>query len=700
MANQGFLSICKSGQSSSVVHSAIRNPQSAILSFRNPQSPILSFRIPKFLNKSAIRNPQSEIPFVASSHISSVNRCSRFTQSRSTSLFLLRLTLGPLLALITANIAGERLDSSPGVITSTRCPFGSQNNVESVCEPGEMCAMKRNVFGVLLFAAVICLLTSHTASLDSTPSGASQTSYADDQILIKLRGGVESLSAGPNSIIDSVLGAGAGAEVLSMTESELPFLVRLNGKMSVEAAVAQAKGDPRVEYAEPNFLCYTTDTRPNDPFFDEMWGLYNSGPNTTEVKAGADIAALRAWDLTTGSENVVVAVIDTGVYLQHEDLAPNSWINVGEIANNSRDDDGNGFVDDVNGWNFFAGNNRVYSDPEADRHGTHVAGTIGAAGNNGVGVTGVSWRVKLMALKFLDSTPSSIDGAVRAINYVIDQKRRGVNVRVINASWITTGDSRALHDAIAAAGNAGIMFVCGAGNGGTDSRGDDNDATPVYPASWTDIPSLMAVAAIDAGDNLASFSNFGSSSVSIAAPGVSILSTYPPDGSSAAGSYAYMKGTSMAAPHVTGIAALLAAFESSLTPAQIKQRIVATAQPLPSMVGKVAAGGRANAYNALTSSAAPVERPTITAVGTTKKALELAGTGFVGGTMIVEVAGTALPAPRYDSSSKLPSGLYTRMTVKLSKSDIKRMFPTGSPVPVTVMNTTSGERSGVYTFVR
>jgi subtilisin family serine protease len=560
--------------------------------------------------------------------------------------------------------------------------------------------MKRNVFGALLFAAVICLFTSQTASLDSGQSDDSQPIHADDQILIKLKESVALFSAGPNNIVDSLLGAGAGTEPLSLTESDVPFLVRLNGKMSVEAAVAQAKDDPRVEYAEPNFLCYTTDTRPNDPFFDEMWGLYNSGPTSTEVKAGADIAALRAWDLTTGSENVVVAVIDTGVYLKHEDLAPNAWVNPGEVPNNSRDDDGNGFVDDVNGWNFFAGNNHIYTDPTADRHGTHVAGTIGAAGNNGVGVTGVSWRVKLMPLKFLDNTPSSIDGAVRAINYVIDQKRRGVNVRVINASWITTGDSRALHDAIAAAGNAGILFICGAGNGGSDSLGDDNDAAPVYPASWTDIPSLMAVAAIDAGDNLASFSNYGGSSVSVAAPGVSILSTFPPDGSSATGAYAYMKGTSMATPHVTGIAALLAAFETALTPVQIKQRIIATAQPLPSLVGRVAAAGRANAYNALTSTAPPAERPTITVVGTTKKALELAGTGFVGGSMTVEAAGAVLPAPRYDSSSKLPSGLYTRMSVKLSKSEIKKMFPTGSPVSVVVVNTATGQRSAAYALTR
>jgi subtilisin family serine protease len=470
--------------------------------------------------------------------------------------------------------------------------------------------------------------------------------------------------------------------------------------MSVEDAVTQASKDPRVEYAEPNFLCYKTDTTPNDPFFGEMWGLKNSGPSTSSVKAGADISAIRAWDLTTGSEAVVVAVIDTGVYLQHADLAANAWVNPREVAGNGLDDDGNGLVDDVNGWNFFANNNHVYTDPSADGHGTHVAGTIGAVGNNGLGVTGVAWQVKLMSLKFLDKTPGAIDGAVRAINYVIEQKRRGVNVKVINASWISSGDSRALHDAIAAAGTAGILFVCAAGNGGVDSIGDDNDRTPTFPAAWTDLPSLMSVAALDSGDNLAPFSNYGPTSVSVAAPGVSILSTYPPDGSSASGSYAYMEGTSMATPHVTGIAALLAARFPALVPAEIRQRIIATVEPLPGLAGKVTASGRVNAYNALTNSIPGAERPAISALETTSKSLAVSGLGFVGGAMTIEVNGASLPSPRYDNASRLVNGTYTRMTVKLSKSDMKKMLPVGSQVMLTVFNTVTGQRSVAFSFTR
>ncbi len=559
--------------------------------------------------------------------------------------------------------------------------------------------MRKVVSFALMFAVLMSVMISRV-SVNSTPSSDPQLTYAGDQILVKFKAETGAFVLAQSGTGDSLLGEGASTEALSPAEPDGSCLINLNGTMSVEDAVAQASKDPRVEYAEPNFLCYKTDTTPNDPFFGEMWGLKNSGPSTSSVKAGADISAIRAWDLTTGSEAVVVAVIDTGVYLQHADLAANAWVNPREVAGNGLDDDGNGLVDDVNGWNFFANNNHVYTDPSADGHGTHVAGTIGAVGNNGLGVTGVAWQVKLMSLKFLDKTPGAIDGAVRAINYVIEQKRRGVNVKVINASWISSGDSRALHDAIAAAGTAGILFVCAAGNGGVDSIGDDNDRTPTFPAAWTDLPSLMSVAALDSGDNLAPFSNYGPTSVSVAAPGVSILSTYPPDGSSASGSYAYMEGTSMATPHVTGIAALLAARFPALVPAEIRQRIIATVEPLPGLAGKVTASGRVNAYNALTNSIPGAERPAISALETTSKSLAVSGLGFVGGAMTIEVNGASLPSPRYDNASRLVNGTYTRMTVKLSKSDMKKMLPVGSQVMLTVFNTVTGQRSVAFSFTR
>ncbi|HEV8485500.1 MAG TPA: S8 family peptidase [Blastocatellia bacterium] len=559
--------------------------------------------------------------------------------------------------------------------------------------------MRKVVSFALMFAVLMSVVISRV-SVDSTASSDSQVTYAGDQILVKFKAETGAFVLAQSGTSDSLLGEGTSTAALSPAELDGSYVINLNGKMSVEDAVAQASKDPRVEYAEPNFLCYKTDTTPNDPFFGEMWGLNNSGPSTSSVKAGADISAIRAWDLTTGSEAVVVAVIDTGVYLQHVDLASNAWVNPREVRGNGLDDDGNGLVDDVNGWNFFANNNHVYTDASADGHGTHVAGTIGAVGNNGLGVTGVAWQVKLMSLKFLDKTPGAIDGAVRAINYAIEQKRRGVNVKVINASWISSGDSRALHDAIAAAGTAGILFVCAAGNGGADSIGDDNDGSPTFPASWTDLPSLISVAALDSGDNLARFSNYGRTSVTVAAPGVDILSTYPPDGSSASDSYAYMEGTSMATPHVTGIAALLAARYPALVPAEIKQRIIATVQPLPGLVGKVNASGRVNAYNALSNSIPGAERPSISALETTAKSLAVSGLGFVGAAMIVEVNGVALPSPKYDNASRLVNGTYTRMTLKLSKSEMKKMLPMGSQVMMTVFNTVTGQRSAAFSFTR
>lgn len=548
--------------------------------------------------------------------------------------------------------------------------------------------MKKSIALLLVLAWFIPVLSSRASD------GGDQL-WANDQILVKMKNDAVAYAMSAAQYSDEwLLGRGTKAEALETAEPNGTYLVQLNGTMSVEAAIELAELDPRVEYAEPNYLCYTTETRPNDPMFNEMWNLYNAGPDSSDNKAGADIGAIKAWDITTGSSDVVVAVIDTGVYLDHADLAANAWVNPGEVAGNGRDDDGNGFVDDVNGWNFQSGNNQVYTDPTNDRHGTHVSGTIGATGNNGVGVTGVAWRVKLMGLKFLGGGPSSIDGAIRAINYAIDQKRRGANVRVINASWIASGESRALHDAIVAAGNADILFVCGAGNGGSDSVGDDLDSAPVYPAAYTDIPSLISVAAVDYADNLATFSNFGRRSVSVAAPGVSIVSTYPENG------YGYMKGTSMATPHVSGIAALIAAREPRLTAADIKVRIIATAEPVPSLAGKVVAAGRANAYNALRNASPSVGQPVVTSVETTKKVVSISGTGFVSGSMVVEVNAAPLPAPKYDSSSRVANGSYTRMTIKLSKSNMKSVFPAGVQVSVTVLNTSTGERSAAFLFAR
>ncbi|MEW6210824.1 MAG: S8 family peptidase [Acidobacteriota bacterium] len=545
--------------------------------------------------------------------------------------------------------------------------------------------MKKFVSLVLIVAA-ISLIPARRARMNAEDIDMPPL-YAPDQIIVKLKSeSVENARIG--DIFDQILSVrAASVEKLSSADSGEIGLLNLGGAISVEEAIAEAQRDPRVEYAEPNYYCYTADTMPDDPMFSQMWGLHNT------ARAGVDINAPRAWDITTGADNVVVAVIDTGVDLSHPDLAPNAWVNPRETAN-GRDDDGNGLVDDINGWNFHSNSNRVFTNETADRHGTHVSGTIAAAGNNGMGVSGVAWKARIMALKFIDSGPSSLDGAVKAINYAVDQKKRGVNVRVINASWYAAGETKALRDAIIAAGNAGILFVCAAANGGADNVGDDLDQTKLYPPSWTDIPSLMSVASVDSADRLAASSNYGRSTVSVAAPGVLILSTLP------GSNYGYMSGTSMATPHVSGIAALLASESSRLSPAQIKERIIETAQPSLALIGKVAASGRANAYSALTDMPPPPGDPVIASVKTTKKVVKVEGLNFLSGTSVIEVNGAALAGMKYDNSTRLGNDSITRMSANIGKANVKTVFPSGVQVSVTVFDTKTGKRSEAFLFTR
>ena len=361
----------------------------------------------------------------------------------------------------------------------------------------------------------------------------------------------------------------------------------------VAAWAASAAG---VATIEPDSVI-TSAAVPNDPSFGQLWGLSNTGQSGG--LRDADIDAPEAWDITTGSRSVVVAVIDTGVDYAHRDLAANAWRNPGEVAGDRIDNDGNGFVDDVYGWDF-ANND---ADPMDDQgHGTHVAGTIGAVGNNGSGVVGVSWNVSIMGLKFLGANGSgSTSGAVAAINYATRMRRDfGINIVATNNSWGGGGSSTALRDAIAAGGRAGILFVAAAGNEATNI-----DATPAYPVSYADT-AIISVAATDRSNNLASFSNYGVTGVDLAAPGVSIYSTVPGN------AYATYSGTSMATPHVTGTIALMAAANSQATAAQLRSAVISTAVPVASLAGKVATGGLLNAAAAvqvITGVQPPVDPP-------------------------------------------------------------------------------------------
>lgn len=396
------------------------------------------------------------------------------------------------------------------------------------------------------------------------------------------------------------------AKAASFLAAEVPGLEVLRGLGLVGQLLVQAPGvdadtmagwlagEADIASFEPNVLIQSQQL-PNDPSFGQLWGLNNTGQSGGTVDA--DIDAPEAWDLTRGSPNVVIAIIDTGVDYTHGDLSANMWHNPGEIAGDGIDNDYNGYVDDVYGWDFVNSDNNPTDDYG---HGTHVAGTIGAVGNNSVGVTGVNWTVQMMALKFLDSAGSgSLADAVSAINYATLMKRdHGVNLVALNNSWSGGGYYSSLYSAISAAGAEDILFVAAAGNGGPDGKGDNTDAKPEYPASYN-LANIIAVAATDRNDARASFSNYGATTVDLAAPGVSIYSTQPNN------AYASMNGTSMATPHVTGVAGLLAAYNPAATAAEIKQAIMDGVDPIASMAGKCVTGGRLNAYGALEALGVP-----------------------------------------------------------------------------------------------
>jgi subtilisin family serine protease len=362
------------------------------------------------------------------------------------------------------------------------------------------------------------------------------------------------------SLAPSARSAAIGAERASLLRNlrlRGAALVELAAGEDVEAAARRFQRRSGVLSAQPNFLYHAAVT-PSDSYFGRLWGMTN-------------IAAPAAWDLTTGSSAVRVAVVDTGVEYDHPDLAVNT----------------------VPGWDFYARD----SDPRDENgHGTHVAGTIGANGNNGLGVAGVNWRVSLLPVRVLGpmgsgTTETITDGFAYAA-------ARGA--RVVNASLGGANYDPAMAAAIAAAPET--LFVVAAGNGGRDAVGDDNDLLPVYPCNFAS-PNVICVAATDASDSLPTFSNFGATSVDLAAPGVGIWSTY------AGAGYSELRGTSMAAPHVAGVAALMLARNPATTLADLRTGILGSVDVLPAFQGRVASSGRANAHRALLTVAPPPSAP-------------------------------------------------------------------------------------------
>jgi serine protease len=364
-------------------------------------------------------------------------------------------------------------------------------------------------------------------------------------------------------------------------------VVELPQKMTVERALAYYKRNPNVLYAEPNWV-YTLDaTTPNDPLFNDLFGLHNTGQ--TGGLDDADIDATEAWDISQGSDDVVVALLDSGIDYTHPDLAANTFVNLTEFEGTPGvDDDGNGFVDDVHGINTIDDIGDPFPN-DGDAHGTHVSGTIAAAGNDGFGVVGVNWRAKIVGCKAF-SFSATLEDIIQCLDYFHDLKTRAVNPANIvasNNSWGGGGFSQALLDAIEAQNAAGVLFIAAAGNSSSD-----NDLFPHFPSSY-ESSNIIAVAASNHNDELAFFSSFGALSVDVGAPGEDILSSVP------GGDFAVFSGTSMATPHTAGLAALLKAADPSRTAAQIKNLILTGGDVTAATDGTTLTGRRINAFGSL-----------------------------------------------------------------------------------------------------
>jgi len=403
------------------------------------------------------------------------------------------------------------------------------------------------------------------------------------------------------------------ATELDLDEGE-PGVHRIATDLSVEDAIEALKKDPNVEFAEPNWLV-THDATADDTYYanGSLWGMYGDdapdaiGPSGTTNAYGC--AAEDAWAAgTTGSSDVCVGIVDEGLQFTHPELSANVWTNPFDPVDGI-DNDGNGFIDDVHGWDFWNGDNSVY-DAGGDAHGTHVAGTIGATGANGSGVAGVNWNVTMISAKFLGPNGGYISDAVAALNYLRDLKvRHGMRIVATNNSWGGGGYSSAFHTALLKAAKEGILFVAAAGNSGAN-----NDSAASYPSNYSTLSAsitepaasyeaVIAVAAIDSGGSKASWSSYGATTVDLGAPGVSVLSTVPTNG------YAYYSGTSMATPHVTGAVALYASAFPAATASEIRTALLGNTLPTASLAGITVTGGRLNLAGLFGAAEPPVTPP-------------------------------------------------------------------------------------------
>jgi subtilisin family serine protease len=412
-----------------------------------------------------------------------------------------------------------------------------------------------------------------------------QSAMVGDHVMVKLRN-----PKMPEAELLSLLGDGSATVRKRMPASGLWLVAFSEPKVDTvpRAVTRMMKLKDHILIVEPDHIM-TAQATPNDASFGTLWGMHNTGQSGGTVDA--DIDAPEAWDLSTGSHSVIVAVIDSGIDQTHPDLVANLWTNPGEIAGNGIDDDDNGYVDDTHGWDWVNSDNHPNDD---NGHGTHCAGTIGAAGNNGTGVSGVCWQVSLLGLKFLNSAGNGFesDGA-EAIAYATD-----LGVTLTSNSYTGTSYAQTMKDVIDEAHEAGILFVAAAGNNASNI-----DLAPEYPAAY-DSPNILSVTATTRTDGLASFSNFAAASVDLAAPGNEIYSTIHNGG------YGLKNGTSMATPHVAGACALMKSYKPAMTHMQMRELILSTVNPLPALAGKCTTGGRLNLYNAMLASDDILATPT------------------------------------------------------------------------------------------
>ena len=458
-----------------------------------------------------------------------------------------------------------------------------------------------SVFAWLPLTAVGLIASAQAAPVDAPVA----PEHVPGELIVKVRhNGPMTLAAKKEILASRVRQTLGKNQVLAVdgfqTDASL-FKVKIKDDAALSMMIQSFENESSVEYAEPNFIYRASldssepvSNLPNDPELAKLWGIQNSGQADAAGQVGtvgSDINVVPLWqDGLVGSKNILVAVIDTGIDHTHPDLVDNVFTNAGEIPGNGIDDDSNGFIDDVHGWNFEAKTANAKDDHD---HGSHCAGTIGATGDNGKGIVGVNWNVTMLPVKFLSASGSgSLQGAIESINYA-----RMMKVQVMSNSWGGGGYSQALKDAIEASKEAGIVFVAAAGN-----ESNDNDARPTYPASY-EVDNIISVAATDNRDTIARFSNYGPGRVHVAAPGVKVYSTTKD------GRYAAFSGTSMATPHVAGIVALMLSDQSDLAYSEVKERLIKTSDPVKGLKRKVTAKGRVNAYNAVHGIVPPSSEP-------------------------------------------------------------------------------------------